>query len=353
MPRCTPQERANVLLVCLCEFRDCQLDVSERANDANVEILELLNQDAISQSVALGAIDENHRLAQEGYAVCVDQYRSCAGLEPIERRSKRFSDPQKAALNRSSNAAWRASAAFGLAGVVVTSIGFATLGGLAGVGVGLVFAAATAGSAWAATSYSDLAIDPPDPDFDTITQPEQPIPPVIISAEELSEPIATQFNKLLANQAVSIGLGRAVVAGINKSQTAEAANDLDARDRQLTASRRFAAEWASVLEKDARLRWDTARLLAATAFGSIPIPKVEAIRIRSEILASGWPTSIRNMLADYSISGQFQEDVLRQMRIRLIDLSALNVTLSDLIAARALATAEEELVAVLQEFAAG
>jgi hypothetical protein len=41
------------------------------------------------------------------------------------------------------------------------------------------------------------------------------------------------------------------------------------------------------------------------------------------------------------------------MRISLIDLSALTVTLSDLIAARALATSEEELVATLKEFASG
>jgi hypothetical protein len=79
----------------------------------------------------------------------------------------------------------------------------------------------------------------------------------------------------------------------------------------------------------------------------------EALRLRSEILASGWPTSIRDTLANYGMSGQLQEQALRRMTIGLLDLSALTVTLADMIAAHVLDTPEEEVVVALREFAAG
>jgi hypothetical protein len=356
MPRCEPWERD--VIPCLCNLKDCQLDVSERTFHDASKILELQHAGSITAVQANEKIEECYAVAAEAYAACGDQHRRCQGLDPNDSAPKRFSERQRADFGRASNAAWRASAGLAFAAVVVTFgapiIGAAIgVGALAGSSLAVGLAAGAAGCAFGATWFSDIATDPADRDFGTITQPEPPTPPAIKAVEELSKPIAMLLNALLTNQAESVGLGRAVVTALNKSQSAEAANDLDARDRQLTASRGFAAEWAGVLEKGASLRSDAAPEVAATAFGGIPVPTLEAIRLRSEIFASGWPAPIRGMFADYGISGQLQEDVFRQMRIRLIDLSALSATLADVIAARDLDKPEEEAVAALREFAAG
>jgi hypothetical protein len=228
----------------------------------------------------------------------------------------------------------------------VLGIGGAVAAGAMGpwamAGMILVFAAGGAGFAWIAADLADLAVDPPDPDFDIISQPEPPTPPVIVPNEDLSAAVATALNAVLTNQAQSCGLGRAVVTARNKANAAEAANDLDARDH---------TEWANIFERAAPLRRTAARHVAR-AFGRTPISKMEAFSIRSEILASGWPTPIRDQLADYGISGQLQEEVLRTMRSRLGNLSALTISFADMIAARALNRPEKQVIAALREFAA-
>jgi hypothetical protein len=40
--------------------------------------------------------------------------------------------------------------------------------------------------------------DPPDPDFNTISQPDPPTPPVITPANEISAPMAELLNAMLA-----------------------------------------------------------------------------------------------------------------------------------------------------------
>jgi hypothetical protein len=258
--------------------------------------------------------------------------RKISGAAEAGKERHHGSPSRKPLFGHASNAAWVGTAVFGVGTAAVPII--VAIGGMgpwAGASLTITFAAGAAGFVWIATRLGDLNIDPPDSDYDTISQPEPPTPPIIVPKEDLTAPVATALNAVLTNQAQSVGLGGAVVTAINKAGAAEAANDLDARDRQLTASREFATEWANLLEGAAPLRRSAARRVAH-AFGRTPISKMEAIRLRSEILASGWPTPIRDKLADYGITGQLQEEVLRTMRGRLGDLSAFTISLADMIA---------------------
>jgi hypothetical protein len=349
MARCTPEERT--VDPCWCDFLDCQADEANLTKCLRVYNDMYYRTKEISLEEALQGMRECGLIANDELNVCNQNLWRCRGSEG---EPPRFSPDKKRAFGRASNAAWKGTAVIGFgAGVLAVgaTVAGASLGPLAIAAMIVCFAGAGAGFAWIAADLSDLSIDPPDPDFDAISQPEPPTPPIILPNEELSAPMATALNAVLTNQAQSVGLGRAVVTAINKANTAEAANDLEARDRQLTASRGFATEWANVLEGAAPLRRNAARRFAH-AFGRTPISKMEAIRLRSEILASGWPTPIRDMLAQYGISGQLQEEVLRTMRSRLGDLSALTISLADMIAARALNGPEKKVVAALREFAA-
>jgi hypothetical protein len=348
---CTPERRAQD--PCGCDFEDCEDDADVNYNICANVYYEEWNAGNISPEEAQQGFQLCLGLADDARSVCREIRDRCTGAQGAP---KRFSAEQKASFGHASNACSKGATVLGIGGTAAVAIGvvitaFAGLSPLVLTSLGVVCGAGAAGFAWAGSILSDLSIDPPDPDYDTISQPEPPTPPTILSNEELSEPTVTALNAVLTNQAQSVGLGRAVVTAINKASAAEAANDLEARDRQLTASRGFAAEWANVVDQPAPLR-QTAATRLADAIGSTPISKMEAIALRNQIVASGWPTQISDRLADYGISGQFQEEILRTMRSRLLDLSALTVSLPDMIAASDLNEPENAVVAALREFAA-
>jgi len=203
----------------------------------------------------------------------------------------------------------------------------------------------------AATFLSNLSLDPLDPHFQTIIRPAPPKPPIITENDGLSAPAATALNAMLANQAASVGLGRAVDISLNRADGAEAANDLVARDRQLAASRMFASQWAQVLEDGTSYRAEAASQLITLGVGNVSISLTDARRLRSEILESGWTDPIPDMLTRYGIRGRRRKEVLAQMTARLYDTPALTVELADMLAPSALVAAEVEVIGALREFA--
>jgi hypothetical protein len=267
--------------------------------------------------------------AVAGMGQCTQTHNFCSA-KCSRRPTKRFSDDEKDAFARGSSAWWKASGVFGFAGVASAAIGPLLGLGLAGVGVGIVLGAAAAWAAWNATNVSDLSLDPVDPHFHTIIRPAPPKPPIITENHGISAPAATALNAMLANQAVSVGLGRAVIISLNRAEGAEAANDLVARDRQLAASRMFAGQWAQVLEDGISLQSETASQLTTLGVGNVSIPLTDAPRLRSEILVSGWPQPIQEMLTRYGIRGNRRKEVLGRMTAGLYDTPALTVKFADM-----------------------
>jgi hypothetical protein len=306
----------------------------------------LYNSGAISEEEAIAKANECLDMHNAELDGCSNELWRCRGLP--RPPTQRFSASQKNKYNHSANHYNKAAGVLGFAAVTAALLLYRHTA--IGAAVGFFFGAFALGCVLHGVDLSDLAIDPPDPDYDNISQPEPPTPPIIAPNAELSASLATKLNAVLTNQAQSAGLGRAVVTAINKASAAEAANHLQARDRQLTASRGFATEWASVFERAAPLRRNAATHFGQ-AFGRSPISAMDAIGLRSEILASGWPKVIVDMCDQYGISGQRQEEVFRTMTSRLADLSALTVSFPDLIAAAFLSRPEKQVVEALREFA--
>jgi len=359
MARCTPDEWLLMSSVnpCHCPFKDCVADAADALTVCLGTALDRHHEghtDAVEMQAEMAECTSLHNMR---VAQCSDANRACRGLPELPPGAPVPSASQKAALNRHSNAAWRSSAVLGVAatasgagGALTFLIGGAGAGVAAGLALGLGVGCAAA--AFAATELSNLALDPPDPDFGSVMEPDPPAPVLIVPVDELSAQLADLLNAVVANQVQAGAVGKAVVAAMERAQGAALASDTGARDEQLAAGRGFAAQWAALLDEAPRLRTDAARSMA-DIFGTATIPQDEAVRLRSDILSQGWSATVRDALAQLGIVGGVEERTLAQISAGLLDTSALTVSLADAVEAAELAATEQDVAAALREFSTG
>jgi hypothetical protein len=207
--------------------------------------------------------------------------------------------------------------------------------------------------AWAtfATKLSDLAFDPPDPNFSVIAEPNPPTPPTITPEEGIAEPMAAALNAMLTNQADGIGLASALDTTLNRAQGATAAGDLAARARQLEAARRYAQSLTTVLAQAASLRSEAADRVRESEIGDFSPSEIEALTLRSDIIKNGWPPSVQEMLDRYGLNAAQKKYALTQFTSRLDDISALTISAPEAIRSSAFAGDELTLIGILQVFA--
>jgi hypothetical protein len=354
--RCTPRERIESESTdpCFCPFRDCVAEAAERGDRCIDMCYGWFNDsgDIIGNYLC---VEDCNKLLNMDLQACQEAYERCAHkpiTPPPAPRPWKTQDMKDRSAHSANN--WTlAGVGFGCA---ATAAGLLLGGFPLAAGVTAIWLGAAAGfSGFEVWDFTNMAIDPPDPNFDTISQPEPPTPPVISPNAEVSASLATALNAVLTNMAQSVGLGRAVVIAMEKASGAEEANDSQARDRQLTAEREFAGEWASVIERAAPLRRRAATRLE-DAFGRPSLSMTEAFNLRHEILASGWPVPMVDFLHQYGdqagMSRRDQQDFLTAITIRLADVSLLTTTLPDVVAARVLNASERRVVVALREFAA-
>ena len=343
MPRCTAEEWKLDYIE--CAYRGCQIDVSVAFTACRRELVDLNLAKKIGLAAALDGIAQCSALELEAYKACALRFGKDVA---DEEAPKRFSEDQRATFGHASNALWRGAA---LAGFGATAAGLIVGAPARGVVFALGLIAGIYG--FAATAMSDLSIDPPDPDFTKISQPNRLDVPVMEITEELSEAVSEPLNAMFANLAEAVGLARAVVIAINKAGTAELAGNIDARDLQLAAAKEFALRWSDLLEKAAPLRWTAAQQIANTTFGSQQISEEDAYKVRNELWTNGWPKSLLDFFSQQGISGDQQREIEREMRIRTGNLSNFVTTLSNIMAAQDLSPHEIEVTSTLREFATG
>jgi hypothetical protein len=155
-------------------------------------------------------------------------------------------------------------------------------------------------------------------------QPNPPTPPIIQADGGINQSTANALNAFLTNQATCNGYGWAVVASIDKASGAEAAGNMQWRDQQVQAARNFALAWSEELEPSRSLRVEAAAQLASQGIGTSGTDFLEMIRIREEILNTGWPQLFRDLMDQYGIRGADQADALDRMTLGLMDLERLS-----------------------------
>lgn len=140
--------------------------------------------------------------------------------------------------------------------------------------------------------YDDWANDPPDPRFRRIAEPRPPSPPRITAGPRLDKAAAAAFNALLDNQSLAIGLTRALVTAIERSQGAEIANDSVWQQRQLRAARRYAARLAVVLDAEPRKRRAARTALERSRFPTIMLGRETVQQLQEQVVKNGLPPAL-------------------------------------------------------------
>lgn len=339
MPRCTLEER--IIDLCLCDFRDCQLDVAAVAHNARVFVVEN-SPDPIPVPVALALLKAIKAVEKIGYEECITDLAHCRGIESVPL--KPYSPQQKAVLKNSSDVSWRHGVARIITSIAIREAGPSKKGAVA-------FSIAVFGTALgvAGQKLRDLADDPIDQEYLEIPTPVLINLPDIIEDDFIGDVEVSILNELMKNQARGVSLASSLVSAVNRAQGAEAAGDSDSRDRQLSAAREFSMQWADIIVEAAELR--SAAAVALSGLGiDFSISAQETLQIQSDIVASGWPPEIIDIVALFDVGSERQTAFLRKATSLLNGVPALKGSLGDMFNHPGLAAQEGELIAVLREF---
>jgi hypothetical protein len=344
MPRCTSEERASEIpeIVCFCELKDCQIDISTLLHDSNVVIVEQHSSGQILLEEALKQIDLNSNLATAALERCSAKYARCRGEEPLPLRP--FTKRQKAGAGIASRRLQNIGFATGVAGLIMMIIpGKAKTAG---------FSIAVLGFSLAHVSrqINDINHDPIDPNFSDVEQPAPINMPKIVHDEVINELQANTLNNLLKNQANGISLATALGTALNRAQGAAAAGNLDAKNWQLRAARDFALQWANNLMDAPGLRAQAAASLSVLGSDALSVSMKEVLQIRSVITSSGWPNEIDDMLAPLNLIGESRNQFLQEATSSLIDTTAITGNLAGKLIDHDLASQEAEVMDILREF---
>jgi hypothetical protein len=342
MPEC--QDWEWKVIPCDCALKHCQHEVATQHLETGLWIEEMHRNEFITTLQAVGLQTAAADAAMLGYVECKLVAEGCKGT----RENPRFTPREKLALNRASNASWNQCTSMGF-----TAIGVAAALGDWGALAAVPFGGIAAYGGFQATSYNNLALDPPDPNFTILAQPELPVPPTILAGSGIDGPTADALNEMLTNQAFCVGTGQAVVVSINRASGAEVANSPVWRDRQLEAARGFARAWSDELAKAGPLRSEVASQLGALGIGATGLDIVDIIQVVDDIMNNGWPQSFRDLLGRYGIRGAAQADALQRFTTNLANLKRLTASPIDMFTDTEYTSSEEDAIAAIAHFGNG
>jgi len=179
---------------------------------------------------------------------------------------------QQAQLGHASNAMWIACSVLAIAAAVVAIVG--TGGAAAVVAAGLGGYAGIYGVI--ASKFSDLAIDPPDPDYTVTVVPHNISLPGYVAGDGISAAAADALNALRVVQEDESGQADAMVAALYKAEGAAAANDVVWERTQSLAAADFAHQLAVLLNSEPPLRAAARSALEADGFPVIAVTDAQA-----------------------------------------------------------------------------
>lgn len=374
MPRCDPWEW-NVT-PCDCALKDCQLDITEVATAAMNAVVEAQSAGGIEALAAKRAIEGIGAAMLAGYEACRALAAHCKGLPftprpPVPGRLKEAAGFTSRVGGLSSAASggtamfMNAKAVEAAAVAAIDAAAAEAAGALAQAGtIRAASAAATAvagrwalrigalgvGFAIGAAILTFIAADPPDPNFEEPAEPDPPVPPQLPQAPEEEPELTDAFNAVLANQAVGLGYGRAMVTSLNRASGAVLAQRPDAVEMQLEAARSFAGDWAGALAEDAGLRAAVVALAGGSEVATTGMTIAEAAALREAVDVDGWPQRITDLMDQYGTDGDEREEMLGLMSLGINDLVGLCRPPVAIIGSASLADAEARTAWQLQKF---
>lgn len=192
------------------------------------------------------------------------------------------------------------------AGVMLCAAGLA-----AAVGpVGLVLAGAAL-IAIALYAHS-ISKDPIDPNFRAVAKPVIPPVPRISAGPGLTAAAAAALTRMLRIQMQEIGLSRAILTAFNRSQGAFVKKETTWERKQMLAAGRYAAQLATAMRVDVRVRPQVGAALVGSAL-DVTVSSKDAYAFEEVLVRKGLPTSLPAVLSKLGMTKLGQKEARAQL----------------------------------------
>lgn len=213
------------------------------------------------------------------------------------KQKKRFTEEQKAALAKASAELNTNAGNFTVVALLCAAIPDPTITKVCVIGF-----LALSGTAWVLSGrLNELALDPSDPNFTTIAQPDPPALPELTVGGGVTQEEADAYNSLLVNLEKSIGFAGATITAINRAQGAADAGAVAFETAQVQAANGFAAQLSQLLAQQGSLRATLRTALISAGFPTLTVTPSQVLNFEIQVaFGSGLPSLLTT---DLSLAG--------------------------------------------------
>ncbi|HKW77104.1 MAG TPA: hypothetical protein VJN64_16345 [Terriglobales bacterium] len=188
-----------------------------------------------------------------------------------------------------------ASAAIG-AGLSTSSVTGLLCGPAAPVCVGILEGSGVLLAAGNSYYAGSKGIDPPDPNFTVIVQPQIPTLTPIVAQPGISQQMADALNALNTNNVKVIAYAQAAITSMNRTQSAADAGDGADETAQFQAEQSYSATEDTLIAAEPGLLANLQNAWIASGSGSVTVSPFDVLNSEFKVIDNGFPASVTQLL---------------------------------------------------------
>lgn len=176
----------------------------------------------------------------------------------------------------------------------------------------IAFGALAAESCAAGAMYHNMALDPIDLNFKVVAKPKTPSTPKVAPGKGLSATAAATLGKFLIIEAKEIGLTRAIVTAVNRSQGAHVKKEAAWEEKQVRAAGTYAGQLSSLLLAESKLLPSVRRALTTP----VNVTEEQAYTFQSSLISGPLPARLASGLSKLGVTKADQKEIRAQLIVR-------------------------------------
>lgn len=196
-----------------------------------------------------------------------------------------------------------ASAAIG-AGLTTSSVTGLFCGPGAPVCVGILEGSGILVAAANGYYAGSKGIDPPDPNFTVIAQPQIPVLPPIVAQPGITQAEADALNALNTNNIKVIAFAQAAITSMNRAQGAADAGDGVSEASQFQAEQSYSATLDTLITAEPSLLANLQNAWTAAGVGSVTVSPFDVLISEINVIDNGFPPSINQLLSQAGLDNK-------------------------------------------------
>jgi len=170
----------------------------------------------------------------------------------------------------------------------------------------------------------NVAMDPADPNYTQIAQPQTPPIPLFTTQSGLTSQEVTAFNSLLTNVQQANGLANAIFTSLNRASGAEEAGNGYWRVQQLLAAAKYESQLAPLLQAEPALFANVQAALKAAGVPSVIVTPDDVLNIEEQIAdGQGLPTPIAQAASQLGVDSTTLQEMEQVILVQDINATAI------------------------------